>query len=49
MENNFTPEQIIELNPYIIEEEWSDNNYIYAEDLYEEAVKRLNELKIEHQ
>lgn len=45
-ENNFTPSQIIELNPYIIEEEWSDNNYIDAQDLYNDGVKRLNELKL---
>lgn len=46
VENNYTPEQIIELNPFIIVEEWTDNNYIDAQDLYDDGVKRLNELKI---
>jgi len=45
IENNFTPEQIIERNQFIIEKEWRDENYIDEMDLYNDAVKRFAQLR----
>jgi phage minor structural protein len=45
VENNFTAEQIRERSQFIIEREWTDGNYISEKDLYEEAIKRFEELK----
>jgi phage minor structural protein len=44
LENNFTPEQIIERNKFIIRRTWTDQNFINDEDLYEEAIKRFADL-----
>src|SRR5690606_35537052 len=43
---NFTPEQLQELNMFIIEEEFIDDRFIDDKDLYEEAKKRFDEVKI---
>lgn len=45
IENNFTPQQIYERNQFIIEKEWTDTNYTNAQDLYNTAVKRFEDLK----
>jgi phage minor structural protein len=45
VESNFTPEQIQERDYYIIERTWEDSNYTDEQDLYDEAVKRLEDLK----
>ena len=45
IENNFTPQQIYERNQFIIEKEWSDSNYTNAQDLYNTAVKKFEDLK----
>ena len=44
-ENNFTSEQVMELNTYIIEKQWSDENIINPEDLLKEAKKAFDELR----
>jgi phage minor structural protein len=46
LENNFTPEQIKELNQFVIEEVWEDENYIDDEQLYNDAIKVFEKLKI---
>ncbi|MDH6674230.1 phage minor structural protein [Paenibacillus sp. LBL] len=43
---NFTPAQIVELNEYVIEKEFSDENIIDDEDLFEEAQKKFDELRL---
>ena len=45
IENNFTPEQIIERNKFIVRRTLTDTNYLKDEDLYEDAKKRFDELK----
>jgi hypothetical protein len=45
IENHFTPEQIIELNDYIIEETWEDQNYYDDIELYNDAKKVFEDLK----
>jgi len=44
-ENNFSNEEIMELNTYIIEKHWSDNNIINPEDLLKETKKAFDELR----
>lgn len=41
----FTPQLIEELDPYIIEQTWIDDNYIKAQDLYEEGLKKFEEVR----
>lgn len=43
VDRNFTPEQKDELNLFIIEKEFSDDNYIEETDLYEAAKKKFDE------
>ncbi|MED1863210.1 phage tail spike protein [Fictibacillus nanhaiensis] len=45
LENNFTPEQIVERSPYLIRRTWTDTNYLNDEDLYVDAKKRFDDLK----
>lgn len=45
IENHLTPEQIIELNDYIIEETWEDQNYYDDVELYNDAKKVFEDLK----
>lgn len=45
IESNFTPAQIIERNKYVIEKPWHDDNFIDDQDLYDEAIKRFEEMK----
>lgn len=47
MENpvNFTTDQLIELNKFIIEKTWTDSNIIDENDLYEDALKRFEEMR----
>lgn len=44
-ENNFTSDQIMELNTYIIEKTWSNDNITNAEDLLKEAKREFEELR----
>lgn len=44
-ENNFTPEQLQERNQFIIEKEWSDENYTADEELYKDALKVFADLR----
>lgn len=44
-ESNFTPEQIMELNTYIIEKNWSNEYIINPEDLIKEAKKEFETLR----
>jgi phage minor structural protein len=46
IENNFTPEQIKELNQFVIEREWEDQNYIDDQQLYNDAIKIFEKMKI---
>jgi hypothetical protein len=46
IENNFTPTQITERNQFIIERTWSDSNYIDTKELYNDAIKKFEDLKI---
>lgn len=43
-ENNFTSNQLDELDYYIIENEFRDDNYIDDEDLYSAGLERLSEI-----
>ena len=43
--NNFTSAQIIERNQYIIEKVWEDTNYIIAQDLYNDGLKKFEALR----
>jgi phage minor structural protein len=45
IENNFTADQIKERNMFIIESEWSDDNYIDDQMLYDDALKFFEILK----
>lgn len=44
MSTNFTSAQITELNDFIFGQEWQDQNYTNALDLYYEAKKKLSEI-----
>lgn len=44
-QSNFTQELIDELNPYIIESTWRDDNYINADDLYNDAIEKFAEIR----
>lgn len=44
-ENNFTPAQLQELNLFVIEREFKDENYIYEQDLYDAALEKFKELQ----
>ncbi|MBP1932945.1 phage tail spike protein [Ammoniphilus resinae] len=46
IENNFTPEQIIERNQFIVEQEFLDNNCTAEEELYKAALKRFDEVRV---
>lgn len=43
--NNFTPAQLQELNPYVIEREFSDDTYVDEHDLYLAAQEKFSELQ----
>ncbi|MCP1185100.1 phage tail protein [Paenibacillus sp. 1781tsa1] len=45
-ENNFTPEQLYELNPYMINKDFSDDVYIDEQDLYDAAMEKFKELQV---
>ena len=45
IENNFTVNQLQELNAFVIEREFVDENFIDAKELYEEAQKRFEEMR----
>ncbi|WP_145413302.1 phage tail protein [Paenibacillus xylanexedens] len=45
-ENNFTPEQLYELNPYMINRDFSDDVYIDEQDLYDAALEKFKELQV---
>lgn len=45
LENNFTPEQIEEMNEYVIVKEFSDQNYIDDHELYKDALEKFKELQ----
>ncbi|AZV43744.1 hypothetical protein BAOM_3135 [Peribacillus asahii] len=45
VENNFTVDEIKERNDFIIEKTWQDDNFIDEQDLYDEAIRRFEELK----
>jgi GH25 family lysozyme M1 (1,4-beta-N-acetylmuramidase) len=45
LEKNFTPDQIKERNMFIIEKEWSDDNYDNANDLYADAKVYFDKIK----
>lgn len=45
VENNFTQAQLEERSQYIVERTWSDENYIDDQDLYDDAIKRFEEMK----
>ena len=42
---NFTPELVDELSLYVIENTWKDENYIDAQELYDDAVRKFAELR----
>lgn len=44
IENNFTEEQRAELNNFVFEKTWQDNNYYDVNELYEEGKKMLLKL-----
>ncbi|WP_411735137.1 phage tail protein [Paenibacillus sp. M2] len=45
-ENNFTSEQLQELNYYVIEREFADDVYIDEQDLYDAAMEKFKELQV---
>lgn len=45
IENNFTPELIKDRVRFIIEKEWSDSNYTVAQDLYDDGLKKFEEIR----
>lgn len=45
IENNFTPEQIIERNMFIKEKVWEDQNYFNDVDLYKDAIKKFEAMR----
>jgi len=44
-ENNFTPDQLQELNYFVIEREFQDDTYIDEQDLYDAALEKFKELQ----
>jgi phage minor structural protein len=44
-DSGFTPQLLEELNPFIIEKKWIDDNYIDAKELYEDGLKRFEEMR----
>lgn len=42
---NFTQELLDELSFYVIESTWRDSNYIKAQELYDDALKKFSELR----
>ncbi|MFS0905813.1 phage tail spike protein [Priestia aryabhattai] len=42
---SFTPALLDELNPFIIESTWRDDNYINAQELYDDGLKKFEELR----
>ncbi|MGG3505006.1 phage tail spike protein [Paenibacillus lautus] len=44
-ENNFTPEQLQELDYYVIEREFNDDTYVDEQDLYQAALEKFKELQ----
>lgn len=42
---NFTPDLLAELSLYIIENVWRDDNYIDAKELYEDGLKKFEEIR----
>ncbi|UGO51067.1 virion structural protein [Bacillus phage vB_BanS_Nate] len=44
-ESGFTPETLDELNLFIIESTWRDDRYVDAKELYEDSLKRFEELR----
>ncbi|NUJ17371.1 hypothetical protein FKN04_12350 [Bacillus glycinifermentans] len=44
-QSSFTPELRKELNPYIIESVWRDEDYIDAEELYNDGLAKFEELR----
>lgn len=45
MENNFTQSQLEELNEFMIMRDFEDSNYIDPHDLYQDTLKKFEELK----
>lgn len=45
-QSNLSPELYEELQYYICEDDWSDANYIYPEDLFEEGKRKIKERNI---
>lgn len=45
IESNFTEDLLNELNPFIIEKEWKDDRYTNAQELYDDAVAKFEELR----
>nr|WP_186322837.1 phage tail spike protein [Paenibacillus xylanexedens] len=45
-ENNFTNEQLQELNYFVIEREFNDDVYIDEQDLYDAALEKFKELQV---
>ena len=43
-ENNFTIEQLIELDSFVKEKTWSDSTYEDEEDLYNEGLNQLSKI-----
>jgi phage minor structural protein len=43
IENNFTPELLEELNRFVFEDEWVDENYTNEDDLYNAAIDKIKE------
>jgi phage minor structural protein len=44
-EANFTPQLVEELDSYILDDTWIDDNYTTAKDLYEEGLKKFEEIR----
>jgi len=45
IENNFTPEQIVERNQFIIEKEWSNENIYDDKELYNKAIETFQDIR----
>jgi phage minor structural protein len=45
VDSNFTPELLDELNLYIIEADWNDDRYADAQELYDDGLKKFEELR----
>lgn len=43
--NNFTPDQLQELNPFVIEREFNDDKYVDEKDLYAATQEKFKELQ----